>query len=105
VKSQAASGVLASTDVNSTGNGGNVFIFSKQVNLRDRGVITVSSQGFGVAGNIEISAETINLQNQGAITAETRDFQIKKHPKFSCGMGVLTRPIFRAGRMPTPQDG
>ncbi|MEH1945129.1 MAG: filamentous hemagglutinin N-terminal domain-containing protein [Nostoc sp.] len=68
----AASGVLANTGVNATGNGGNVFIFSKEVNLRDRGVITVSSQGSGVAGNIEISAGTINLQNQGAITAETR---------------------------------
>ncbi|MDZ7961362.1 MAG: S-layer family protein [Aulosira sp. DedQUE10] len=68
----AASGVLASSDVNATGNGGNVFIFSKQVNLRDQGVITVSSQGSGVAGNIEISAGTIQLQNQGAITAETK---------------------------------
>ncbi|MBH8571759.1 filamentous hemagglutinin N-terminal domain-containing protein [Nostocaceae cyanobacterium CENA369] len=68
----AASGVLASTDVNATGNGGNVFILSKQVNLRDRGVITVSSQGSGVAGNIEISAKTIHLQNQGAITGETK---------------------------------
>ncbi|WP_375491388.1 filamentous hemagglutinin N-terminal domain-containing protein [uncultured Nostoc sp.] len=68
----AASGVLANTDVNATGNGGNVFILSKQVNLRDQGVITVSSQGSGVAGNIEISAGTINLQNQGAITAETK---------------------------------
>ncbi|MBW4504611.1 MAG: hypothetical protein KME57_34960 [Scytonema hyalinum WJT4-NPBG1] len=28
-------------------------------------------------------------------------FQIKKHPKFSCGMGVPTRPIFRTARMPT----
>ncbi|MEH2106912.1 two-partner secretion domain-containing protein [Nostoc sp.] len=68
----AASGVLASTDVNATGNGGNVFIFSKQVNLRNQGLITVSSQGSGVAGNIEISAGTIHLQNQGAITAETK---------------------------------
>lgn len=68
----AASGVLASTDVNATGNGGNVFLLSKQVNLRDRGVITVSSQGSGVAGNIEISAGTIHLQNQGAITGETK---------------------------------
>ncbi|MEH1952281.1 two-partner secretion domain-containing protein [Nostoc sp.] len=68
----AASGVLASTDVNAIGNGGNVFIFSKQVNLRNQGLITVSSQGSGVAGNIEISAGTIHLQNQGAITAETK---------------------------------
>ncbi|WP_414583742.1 hypothetical protein [Scytonema sp. PCC 10023] len=29
---------------------------------------------------------------------------MKKHPKFSCGMGVPTRPILRAGKMLTPQD-
>ncbi|AFY31826.1 S-layer family protein [Calothrix sp. PCC 7507] len=68
----AASGILANTDVNATGNGGNIFILSKQVNLRDQGVITVSSQGSGVAGNIEIFAGTIRLQNQSAITAETK---------------------------------
>lgn len=68
----AASGVLASTDVNAIGNGGNVFIFSNQLNLKNQAVITVSSQGSGVAGNIEISAKTIDLQNQGGITAETK---------------------------------
>ncbi len=68
----AASGVLASTDVNATGNGGNVFVLSNQVNLKDQAKITVSSQGSGVAGNIDIAAGTINLQNQGAITAETK---------------------------------
>ncbi|WP_189523389.1 filamentous hemagglutinin N-terminal domain-containing protein [Nostoc sp. PA-18-2419] len=68
----AASGILASTDVNATGNGGNIFILSKQVNLRDRATITVSSQGSGVAGNIEIDARAIHLQNQGTITGETK---------------------------------
>lgn len=68
----AASGLLASTDVNSTGNGGNIFLSSNQLNIRDKAGVTVSSQGSGVAGNIEASARFIRLDNQGAITAETQ---------------------------------
>jgi predicted PolB exonuclease-like 3'-5' exonuclease len=30
-----------------------------------------------------------------------RDFQVKKYPKFSCGMDVLTRPVPRAGKTGT----
>ncbi len=35
-----------------------------------------------------------------------RDFQIKKYPKFSCGMGVPTRPLYsgRAGCPPHKKD-
>lgn len=67
----AASGVLASTDTNSTGNGGNIFLRTQQLIIQNQAPITVSSQGSGVAGNIEIAAKSILLDNQGAITAET----------------------------------
>jgi large exoprotein involved in heme utilization and adhesion len=67
----ADSGLLASTDVNSTGKGGSIFIRSQRLNIKDNGGVTVSSQGSGVAGNIDISASTIRLRNEGAIAAET----------------------------------
>ncbi len=67
----ADSGLLASTGVNSTGNGGSIFIGSDRLNIKDNGGVTVSSQGSGVAGNIDISARTIRLQNEGAIAGET----------------------------------
>jgi filamentous hemagglutinin family protein len=67
----AFSGVLANTDVNSTGNGGNIFLHSGQLNLQNHALITVSSQGVGMAGNIDVTSRTIQLANQGAITAET----------------------------------
>ncbi|MEH2265384.1 PepSY-associated TM helix domain-containing protein [Nostoc sp.] len=33
------------------------------------------------------------------------DFQIKKYPKFSCGMGILPVLILGMGKMPIPQNG
>ncbi|BAY64596.1 filamentous hemagglutinin outer membrane protein [Calothrix brevissima NIES-22] len=67
----AASGVIASADANSTGNGGNIFLRSNRLIIQNQAPITVSSQGAGTAGNIEIAAKSILLDNQGAITAET----------------------------------
>jgi filamentous hemagglutinin family protein len=67
----ASSGLLASTDVKATGNGGNIFVTTPNLFIKDNSSITVSSQGSGVAGNIQVLASNIRLQNQGAITAET----------------------------------
>lgn len=67
----AASGLLASTDAKATGNGGNIYVTTPNLFIKDNSSITVSSQGSGVAGNIQVSANNISLQNQAGITAET----------------------------------
>ncbi|BAZ10291.1 filamentous hemagglutinin outer membrane protein [Calothrix sp. NIES-4071] len=68
----AASGLLASTDAKATGNGGNIFVTTPDLVIKDNSSITVSSQGSGVAGNIQVLANNIRLQNQAGITAETK---------------------------------
>ncbi|MEA5573020.1 S-layer family protein [Calothrix sp. UHCC 0171] len=68
----AASGLLASTDTKATGNGGNIYVTTPNLFIKDKSSISVSSQGSGIAGNIQVSANNISLQNEGAIAAETR---------------------------------
>jgi filamentous hemagglutinin family protein len=54
-----------------TGDGGNLFVQTNQLNVRDRGEISVSARGSGAAGNLQISAQTINLENRGRIATAT----------------------------------
>jgi filamentous hemagglutinin family protein len=68
----AESGIFASTDVKSAGNGGSIFVNTNELILQDRANISGSSLGTGIAADIEVVAKSIRLQNQGAITAETR---------------------------------
>ncbi len=66
-----ASGLFANTDVNSTGAGGNIFLHSNQLTIRDGAVVTVSSQGSGIAGDIYATSRNVFLDKQGAIVTET----------------------------------
>jgi large exoprotein involved in heme utilization and adhesion len=68
----ANSGLLANTDINSTGNGGSIFVRSQGLEIKERGGVTVSSQGRGVAGNIDINAASIKLSDRAGITGETQ---------------------------------
>jgi filamentous hemagglutinin family protein len=68
----AASGLLASTDTKATGNGGNIYVTTPNLFIKDKSSISVSSQGSGIAGNIDISSRTILLENESAIAAETQ---------------------------------
>ena len=65
----SASGLFANTAPNSTGNGGDVTLETGQLNVRDGGTVTVSSQGTGDAGNLEVQANSIRLENGGKLTA------------------------------------
>ncbi|NJP08897.1 MAG: S-layer family protein [Leptolyngbyaceae cyanobacterium RU_5_1] len=56
-----------------TGRGGDLFVQTNQLNLRDGGQISASSQGAGEAGNIFIQARhSVRLDNQSQIVAATR---------------------------------
>ncbi len=67
----SASGLFASTSVDSTGKGGSIFIDPRTLIIRNGATISVDSQGTGIGGNIEIAAGYLTL-DRGSIFAETR---------------------------------
>jgi filamentous hemagglutinin family protein len=64
------SGLFADTFAGSSGNGGSIFLTSRQVLLQDRASIAVGSEGFGVGGNIQLEGNSLFL-NRGLISAQT----------------------------------
>ena len=64
------SGLFADTDVNSLGNGGNIFIDPPIFIIEDGATVAVNSQGTGQGGNINIFAGDL-LLNNGIISAQT----------------------------------
>jgi filamentous hemagglutinin family protein len=64
------SGLFANTEVNSTGDGGNITVNSPLINLENNAAIAVSSLGEGIGGDINITADFLNLDNSD-ITAQT----------------------------------
>ena len=52
-----------------TGDGGDLKITTSQLNVSDRGTISVGSVGMGDAGSLDITANSIFLSNQGNLTA------------------------------------
>ncbi|MCA1991681.1 MAG: filamentous hemagglutinin N-terminal domain-containing protein, partial [Coleofasciculus sp. S288] len=67
----SVSGLFANTEVNSTGAGGGIFLYSNQLTIRDGATVTVGSQGLGIAGDIEATARNIQMDNRAAIIAQT----------------------------------
>jgi len=67
----AASGLFANTTQGSTGNGGDVTLNTRQLNIRDDARVTVSSLGTGNAGNLLIIAPSLVKLDQGTLSAET----------------------------------
>ncbi|MEQ8995665.1 MAG: S-layer family protein [Coleofasciculus sp. B1-GNL1-01] len=65
------SGVLAETGENSSGNGGSIMIDSRTVVVRDRGQITVESEGIGTGGNISLEADSLILDTNAGLLADT----------------------------------
>jgi len=70
VENGAASGLFASTSVDSTGEGGSIFIDPRLVTIENGARVSVSSDGTGDAGNITLQAGTLKLDN-GIISAQT----------------------------------
>jgi filamentous hemagglutinin family protein len=68
----SASGLYASTQPNSTGNGGNIFVNNpKQLIVSDGGKITVDSQGRGNGGKLFIQAGNLTLDKDASLLAST----------------------------------
>ncbi|NEQ22064.1 MAG: filamentous hemagglutinin N-terminal domain-containing protein [Microcoleus sp. SIO2G3] len=67
----ATSGLFANTTEGSTGNGGDVMLNTRQLNIRDHARVTVSSLGTGNAGNLLIIAPSLVKLDQGTVSAET----------------------------------
>ena len=66
------SGLFANTELNSSGNGGSIFINNpKTIQILDDANIAVDSQGIGEGGNIEIRGDSLTLDNQANLLAET----------------------------------
>ena len=59
------SGIFATTTKNSTGNGGNIFIDPKTVEILDSGKISAESLGQGTGGNIDIRVNELLLLRRG----------------------------------------
>nr|MDJ0675230.1 filamentous hemagglutinin N-terminal domain-containing protein [Calothrix sp. MO_167.B42] len=70
-----SSGIFASTGENSTGNGGNIDIDPKTVEILDGATVSAESRGQGIAGNINIVSDEILLLRRGGTisTASTTD--------------------------------
>jgi filamentous hemagglutinin family protein len=68
-------GLFASTTPGSTGDGGNIAIDPRQVQIEDGATIAVDSQGRGIGGNISLQADQLILNRRGSITAETDSTQ------------------------------
>jgi filamentous hemagglutinin family protein len=65
------SGLLASVELaGASGNGGNLTVETKQLNVRDGATISVSSFGSGAAGNLNVTAHDLRLDN-GTLEATT----------------------------------
>jgi filamentous hemagglutinin family protein len=69
------SGLFANTATSSTGAGGSIFINSRNLNVRDRAQVSVSSQGSGTAGDIIATTQSILLDKQGAVVTEAASNQ------------------------------
>jgi filamentous hemagglutinin family protein len=67
----AFSGLYANTNRTSTGQGGSLRVNTGSLQVRDRGLVSVSSAGTGSAGNLTITASEIDLDNRASLAAET----------------------------------
>ena len=65
------SGLYSIADIESTGNAGNLNINTKQINVRDRGRISVGNFGSDNTGNLNVNADNIFLDNQASLQAFT----------------------------------
>ncbi|GAB4201722.1 MAG: hypothetical protein Fur006_54490 [Coleofasciculaceae cyanobacterium] len=64
------SGLFANTNLDSKGQGGDIRIATRQLNVQNGAEIAVNSQGTGRAGNLDIAANSVRL-DRGRLTAET----------------------------------
>jgi filamentous hemagglutinin family protein len=66
-----ASGLFAQANSGASGIGGNLTIETRQLNVRDKAQVAVSSEGTGSAGKLEVVADSIRLENLALLSSET----------------------------------
>ncbi|HAX76456.1 MAG TPA: filamentous hemagglutinin [Cyanobacteria bacterium UBA11372] len=64
---QRFSAITSVTELGSTGNGGNLRIYTDRLILRDKGRVSIRAQGTGDAGNLEVVANAILMDNEGGL--------------------------------------
>ncbi|MGI0483944.1 filamentous hemagglutinin N-terminal domain-containing protein [Pantanalinema rosaneae CENA516] len=68
------SAILANTEVNTSGNGGNIALFANNVSLTDQARISTETAGWGNAGSVTVQAtDQVNLVNSSISTGVARD--------------------------------
>ncbi|MGI0495185.1 filamentous hemagglutinin N-terminal domain-containing protein [Alkalinema pantanalense CENA528] len=70
----ALSGIFANATETATGNGGNLQLTARSIEI-NQGEISVGSFGSGSGGNITVNSDYLSLKNQAALTAETASTQ------------------------------
>ena len=85
------------------GNGGNIKINARQIELTDRGRIETSTSGTGNAGNIEIDARQIQITDIGSIetstfgTGNAGNIEIDAEQLFLSEVGNIITPTYGEG--------
>jgi filamentous hemagglutinin family protein len=89
------SGIFSQTLQNSTGEAGSIVLGPHAgermtLRVRDRGLISVKSEGFGAAGDIQIShAKLIEIESGGEISASVRNVATGGQPPASLASEIL----------------
>lgn len=89
------SGIFSQTLQNSTGEAGSIALGPHAgermtLRVRDRGLISVKSEGFGAAGDIRISgAKLIEIESGGEISASVKDVATGGQPPASLASEIL----------------
>ncbi|MBW4456807.1 MAG: filamentous hemagglutinin N-terminal domain-containing protein [Nostoc indistinguendum CM1-VF10] len=73
---QYASALSASTNLNSTGDAGDLAIKTNSLLVQDGAGITVQSLGTGIAGNLTIDAPSIRLDNNALLSGNTQSAKV-----------------------------
>ncbi|MDZ8052848.1 MAG: filamentous hemagglutinin N-terminal domain-containing protein [Aulosira sp. ZfuVER01] len=69
---QSSSGLFTRSLPNVTGDAGDLTINTNKLLVRDRGIVTVRSEGKGKAGNLNINASSVRLDNKATLSADTQ---------------------------------
>ncbi|GET35426.1 two-partner secretion domain-containing protein [Microseira wollei] len=95
------SAITSVTELGSTGNGGNLRIYTDRLILRDKGRVSIRAQGTGDAGNLEVVANAILMDNEGGLegtsetgvggnfTVRSRSLVMRRHSFISATAGDL----------------
>ncbi|MDZ7958687.1 MAG: filamentous hemagglutinin N-terminal domain-containing protein [Aulosira sp. DedQUE10] len=67
-----SSGLFASSEVNSTGNAGELTVNTPELLVRDRATVSVTNTGTGNAGIMTINSDRTTLDNKASLNANTR---------------------------------